>query len=406
VTERVVDRTPDERLGLGGAFRSPLVAFCIWIAVGLLLYQLHWSVLYRELRWDTVLLLGAGFAVFLFWACTSAAGQRGGSRPTHLQPIVLITVYFFAAFADNGGVPFVQVLRGQPYDVYGFGIPGLHVLMLAFSGYYGVRLFREFLANPSPRAFVAYLWVFLLLGSVANRSALSFLLFATLILYLRNRKLPPWRIAMLIGVTTVFLLVFGQFGNARLSNQIRDATGRSGASDAVVSISGASPEFRETGLSPAWLWSYIYMSSPIANLNQAFAYEDDGFCGLNCDASGLVVHEMIPDVAGARLGRAFGLAEFDKSVFLIAPDITASTTFGSAVGYAGQLGAYAMLAFLAMLSLLTLRRFDGTDVREEAIALLATLLFFSFFENMVAYSPLSLQLVWVWLAARYRSRLL
>lgn len=387
--------------------RSPFALFCLWVCVGLGLFMLKWSLLWDDLRADTLLFLLVAFAAFLLLASTvSVAGADRVAAPIRYPVCAILTAYYCVAYADNGGVPVVQILRGVPYDVYGFGINGLHVLALSLTGYVAIRLFRCYLVDRRRADLLWFLWLSCLLVSIASRSAVSFLLFACLFLFFRHGRLPARRVVLVLGVLTGFLLLFGQFGNARLSHQIRDSTGQAGRADAIVTFAQASPKFVELGLPVGLLWPYLYMASPIANLNQAFGLDSDKLCGEHCDLSGLVVYELLPDSLGNPLGRAFHMNEYDKAQFLVAPDVTASTTFGSAVGYAGIVGALLVLGVLIAVSVGVVSATRRSDISEEALAVLATLLFFSFFENMLAYSPLSLQLVWVLVRARSRSALL
>jgi len=58
-----------------------------------------------------------------------------------------------------------------------------------------------------------------------------------------------------------------------------------------------------------------------------------------------------------------------------------------------------VLGFIVMLCYAVLR---GSPVREEGLAILSCVLFFSFFSNMISYSPLFLQLLLVLRRSRYR----
>lgn len=397
---------PAPHVGLGAVVRSPYAAFCLWIVVGAVLLQLRWSTLFEAPRIDFWLTLGLAFVVFLMLALTARAMPPIADRErVRWANVVVITLYFALAYAVSGGVPVLLILEGAPYDIYSFGVPGLHIVAISYTGYYGVRLFRALLAERSARHAVMFVWVTALMVSMGSRSALSFLAFACLVVFVRARRLRAPAVVFAGAAVLAFLLAFGQFGDTRLGFQIEQATGQAASTTAIVNYSRASPAFEATGLPALWLWPYLYMASPLANLNSAFEYSAGAVCGRTCDVGGLVLYELTPDVVGVRLADALGVEAFDKGAFLISPDLTASTTFGPAVGYAGVVGAVAVLGALVLVGFAVTGAIRGTPLQEEGVALLATFYFFAFFANMLAYSALSLQLAWLVLdAVRFRRR--
>lgn len=389
----------------GRLIRSPYTYFCLWIVLGMGLLQLKWSLLFSPTRFDSAVFLGTSFVAFAMLTAKDSARRSGAGESSGVSrwPMIGIATYFLAAFAANGGIPVLQVLKGQPYDIYGFGVDGLHVALLSFSGFYGIKALNAHLGGLGRPQFYAFLTILVLFLSLANRSAVSFYVFAALIVYVQRKPLRGRSVAAGLGIGLVFLSVFGQFGNARLDFQIQQATGSMSSSSAIVALSRASPDFERTNLSTSWLWPYMYMASPLANLNESFRYSEGRLCGTSCNLTGLVSYQMLPDVLGKRLGEFIGAEPYDKQTFLISPSLTASTTFGSAVGYAGLLGGLAVLTELALLAALALRHFRGSRAEVEGTAIVTAILFFSFFENMIVYSPLFLQLAWAIVYSRSTS---
>ncbi|AEE44864.1 hypothetical protein Celf_0724 [Cellulomonas fimi ATCC 484] len=386
------------------AVRSPYAAFCLWVVLGAALLQLRWSTLFVSPRPEFWLLLVFALVVFVTLALASRWMPPTSDRErVRIANVAGITVYFVAAYAASGGIPLVLILRGAPYDIYSFGLPGLHVAALSFTGYYGVRLFRALMLERTIGHLGMFGWVTALLLSMASRSAVSFLAFSCLIVFVRARRMRFSGLVVAAGAVGVFLLAFGQFGNARLSFQVEQATGQQGSSSAIVNYARASSEFAGTGVPTVWLWPYLYLASPLANLNAAFEYADGGVCGQECDLAGLVFYELVPDTVGVPVAQALDVDAFDKNAFLVSPQLTASTTFGSAVGTAGLVGAVAVLAVLVLVGVGVTRAVRGSPLQEEAMAILATLYFFSFFSNMLVYTAFSAQLIWVTIAAA-RSR--
>jgi Ca2+/Na+ antiporter len=108
---------------------------------------------------------------------------------------------------------------------------------------------------------------------------------------------------------------------------------------------------------------------------------------------------MTPDVIGARLGQVFDVAPADMSSVLVSSSLTATTAFGASVTAAGAVGGLLVLAALAVICVLTVIMLRRSPMREEGLAILATVVFFSFFENMLTYTGLIGQLAFPLLAA-------
>jgi hypothetical protein len=380
--------------------RSPFFMMPLWIGAGVILYAFGWSTLFSPLRFDTSAFLALAATLFLALALSARTpSTQTPAVPVDLWGLSLIGVYFIAAYIENGGVPLLMIATGANYDIYGFGIDGLHIAMLCFTGYYGLRAWNAYLAHSGRSNLIVFFVVLGLLASIGNRSAVSFLLFACAFIYVRQRRigLPGW--IALLASALIFAFLFGKFGDFRLAYQIGQATGETGSTDAVLQLARASDGFRESGISPSWLWAYTYFASPLANLNAAFASAASAPCGAQCDLGSVVLFGMTPDVIGARLGQVFDVAPADMSSVLVSSSLTATTAFGASVTAAGAVGGLLVLAALAVICVLTVIMLRRSPMREEGLAILATVVFFSFFENMLTYTGLIGQLAFPLLAA-------
>lgn len=392
------------RAAIAEVSRSPFALMPAWIVAALSLYALGWSNLFVTLRSDTLLFLAVVSIGYLYLAVRTRVPQTvQGAEPLNVGAVALLTCYFIGAFIENGGVPLLQVIRGEVYDIYGFGVDGLHILMLSFTGYYGVRAFNAWLTHRRWYELATLLWVALLLLLIVSRSALSFLAFACVMVYVVRKRLRPGTIVGAALALLLFAYLFGVVGDIRLSSQIEAATGRPGELDAVRSLAQASAVFDDSGLSPSWLWAYIYFVSPVANLNSAFSLASDAACVSSC-AWPVVIYALLPYALGGRLGEWLGIAPVDTKTFLVAPDLTASTAFGPAVASAGFVGGIAVAVVVAAIGLLALRLARHTPYAVETQALVGAFVFFTFFDNPIAYTPFVGQVVLV-VARSQRSRL-
>jgi len=269
---------------IGNLLRSPMAMMPLWIVAGTALYTLGWSRLFEPFRLDTLAFLA--IAALLFVALATTSRMEVDARPgasLDRWALTVIGVYFVGAYIENGGIPVIQIATGDDYDVYGFGVDGLHIFMLCFTGFYGVRAWHVFLTRGGMWNLAALAGIGGLLLSIGNRSAFSFLVFACAVVFVRLRRIsaPVWAGVILAAI--IFAFGFGKFGDFRLSYQIEQATGEPGAPDAVLALARATDGFRESGLSPSWLWTYMYFASPLANLNSAFNLSGGRPCGQGRD---------------------------------------------------------------------------------------------------------------------------
>lgn len=387
---------------------NPAVLFCAAIVIAAALYSLRWSYLLTPLGGETIAFLVSASIVILTSVRRTpfVAGRTTAARSPGRRATLLLTAYYGAAYIANRGIPIIQILRGDhSYNIYGFGIPWLHVAMLSLSGYIALKAFDHYLVTKERRALASFAWQGLLLGSLASRSAVMFLVIGSIYIYVRRRRGDLRRTAAL-GIVGAFVVAgFGAFGNVRLDFQVEQATGQAAPQAAVVNLSRATPAFAATRFPPGVLWTYLYITSPLANLDSAIRQSGGNLCGLSCDIPGLLVHQGLPDTLGDRVGESFGIEKLDKSAFLVAPDLTASTSFGAAVGYAGMAGAIGILLLLAGIANFSLARYRAGKLNEAGLAVLAVMLAFSLFENMWAYAPLSLQLMWALVDGAWTNRL-
>jgi hypothetical protein len=371
------------------------------MTAGLLLPGLGWSRLVRGFELDTVIFVAVTCcAALLIGGMQLGTVEVGPAREVRALVVVFVSIYFLVAYATVGGVPLLLVYGEGEYDVYGFGVPGVHVVMLAYTSYYALRCAQVAFRNDSRRALRMLFVMELLLLSAASRSAISVSLFGCLAVFVRARRLRA-RAVLLLGVALVlFVSFFGLFGNRRLDHQIVSASGNAAPARAIETLMGATPEFRHSGLPSGVLWPYMYGVSPSANLDKALSRSGSSLCGPDCDLTGLFVYELLPDVIGVRLGDLLRVGERNASEDQVSRSLTASTAFGSAVGYAGILGGVAVVAELVFLGLVVSRRFGGSIEGDIPLTIVNTIVVFAVFENMIAFSPVSLQLIMAGVAAR------
>ena len=198
-------------------------------------------------------------------------------------------------------------------------------------------------------------------------------------------------LAILIG-----MYGFALFGNARVNNSYGiDEPITNG--DMILLIGGATEEFRNSVIPDAFFWIYLYISSPLANLQNTIINFDRYEVSLD-NFSLLIVHEVFPDFISSRLTPFTGIF-LDRPV-QITPELTVGTAFVRSYIIFGWFGMiiYTLILFLFGYIYTAFAKKISRSLFLTGYVTLCTLFLFSYFANMLTFSGLSFQLVYPLLA--------
>jgi oligosaccharide repeat unit polymerase len=255
-------------------FLNPAMMYAAtWFSV-LLLYSFGLSDLLEPLRVSTiVLVVGTSASFILGWLLESiqfhgrlatahfnlqALGavinsRRVGRRVTIIWIIFILGISF--EVASFGGVPLLGLLGiGGSIQYSEFGFHGFHGVVNALFYAGCVITFARVLLGSSRRKFILGVVSCAYPALVMSRQVLISLALQYLLVYFSVKRPSP-RIFVRAGVLFIAtFLLFGYLGDLR--------TGR----DSI--ISAAAPTFDyPTWLPSAFIWFYIYMCSPLNNVN-------------------------------------------------------------------------------------------------------------------------------------------
>ena len=182
----------------------------------------------------------------------SINSPRVGRRLKAIWILFSLGISFEIAFF--GGVPFLSLIGIGSLSYGEFGIPGLHGVLNALF-YTGCAVtFARVLLGSSKRAWLLTVSSIAYPILIVSRQVLVSVLVQYLFIYFSIRRPSP-RILVRTGILILAtLLLFGYVGDAR--------SGR----DAIIYI--AAPTFDYPDWLPsAFIWVYIYLASPINNVN-------------------------------------------------------------------------------------------------------------------------------------------
>jgi hypothetical protein len=296
-------------------------------------------------------------------------------------------------FVYNKGVPIFMLLSGDKYDYREFGVPTFHVFLVTFGSFLSVYIFHLLCSEFSKIKLLYFFMSILPSVLIINRGMLMIVLTSCLFVYLMSmRRMSLAKFAGVLSTTAIVLYLFGIMGNIRLTQ------GQRISSEVILELSEASDSFNESIIPNPYIWSYIYISSPAANLqntiNKAPNSDFDFIAFLN--------FEIVPDFISKRLANVFDLER--KFPILIAPWLTVATIYAPAYMYMGWAGIIMMFCFFTVTTVLYVAIVKKTSrYHVTGVAILSTLVLYNTFDNMYYFSGLNLQLVYPIIFSMMRS---
>lgn len=363
--------------------RNPFFVYITIFGSALLVYQFGWSSIYPEMS-ESVLWFF--LATFLFAGLAGIVAMPILQRMPEHTPDALPSWMGWALFAGfvadivyTGGVPLWLLATGADYKYTEFGIPTLHVAIVTFGGTFAAVRFADYLYSKDRRYMLQACMPLVYDILIVNRgAALLVLVSFTFILIIKRRKIGARLALSGVVVLSATLFIFGLIGDMRSGD------------NAIEEVGQPTEQFTESGIPKTYFWSYVYLTSPIANFVKTVEETplDDPFIGE------FLVSELLPDFISKRVLPLFGAEDridFDQ----ISPALNVGTVFARSYVYAAWFGVAAMAAMLFAFIMFYLLVMSMTAYAVPALALLNTLVVFCVFDNMVAFTGMSLQLAWL-----------
>ncbi|MBS1543770.1 MAG: hypothetical protein JST14_09070 [Bacteroidetes bacterium] len=377
---------------------NPFFGYAVACALTLILYSLHWSGRYPPLSASLGIFLGATILIHLL---TGQLWKRSFSFPSsprfpainHFRVTAVIYALWTLDFIYEGGVPLIKILLHQPYNYRLFGFPTVHVFTVTFASCYTVFLFYQFLVTK--KGYLLLLWTANLMAAVLiySRAMLVFNLVSCAFVWL---GVGPYRKSLLIPAAiialSILLYLFGVLGNLRVSRE----AGKAYTNDLFLEVGKATPEFAATGIPKEYFWSYVYLTSPIANLQSNLNHPKP--LPISGVASGqMVINEFLFDFISKRVNRYTGHTPLEG--YTIGPPFNVSTVYSGSFTYQQWPGMIAMALFLVALPWLYLKCTVRHSVFSTVgISILCTIYCFLLYDNTIRFTGLAFQLVYPVLA--------
>lgn len=375
---------------------NPYFCYAFAFSIALALYFLGWSDLYPPFS----------IALLIFLLLTilihALAGIKFASKKIvwflnldirNERSPLFVTLFLFALwcaeFLYEGGVPLLKILLKQPYDYKMFGIPTLHVFIVTFSSFYTIYLFHIYLCKRSFSILGLYIINLLAAILIFNRGMLFFNISASAFLFfIHAQKFSIKQVLWGITGLVVFLFLFGVLGSLRVSNESRIPY----TNEEFLQTGHANRAFVESGVPHEFFWTYIYTTSPLANLQHNItASEPPQFNFVTF--AGWLNNEILFDFISKRINK-FARKEPKKENRIPGP-FNATTIYSRSFSYLGWWGLIFMGITILVVPLLFVRILPSSSpFFLTSFAILNTIFLFMVFENTLRFTGLSFQMVY------------
>jgi hypothetical protein len=375
---------------------NPFFIYILGFSMALIVYQLDWSYLFPDLSFSLLTFL---LLTFIISGIIGLYVHRKGILRFYEYPNKLnvnwwtfaITVGYILNFAYARQIPFLSIINNDDINYFDFGIPTFYVIVSTFTSFFTVYLFKCYIVEKKKKYLFLCIYLFIFPILVFNRGEVLLNLSSIFFIYLFSYKKNKVKIYFkVLAIVLIVLIGFGMLGNLRTSNQI-DKNKTQEMSEIMLNLGQAKPDFIKSSIPKTYFWSYLYISSPLANLQINVNQQKPDYSLSR--VLQYVNGELNFDFISKRIFSIFNLTKPDN--ILIAPFLTVGTTYSTSYSYLGWWGMSMTFLFLMAVTLIYLLIMKPQNPYfSTGLAILNTFLLFSIFDNMFFFSGLSFQLVY------------
>jgi hypothetical protein len=376
---------------------NPHFCYILGFLFSMAVYQLNWSDAYPRLEWSLVVFLTITLIAHLLSGLAWKRKLMDQSvRPARegkplASPVVvtsLLLLLWFVNFLHEGIVPLINVIFKIPFDYKIFGTPVLHVFVVTFTSFYCLYLLDNYLRSKNQRTLQLYALNFLPAILVFSRSMMLFILATSFFLYLLHLRSIQYRwLFLLFPLSLLLLYLFGVLGTIRVSFEAQTTYDER----IFLDVGSASESFRNSKKPKEFFWPYIYISSPLANLQTNIKTYP-----VRPITTALVLeymnNEWLVESLSKRFNHWAGIQR--ESERTIKEQFNVSTVYSRSYSYLGWWGMIATAAMLLVVPVLYLKLIPDPHYQRMGIALMCTTYLFLCYDNTIRLMALGFQLIY------------
>lgn len=366
-------------------FANPNFIYIIVFIVPFIVYTLEWSTIYPKITSELFSFYFITFSIAFVTGIIISRLPGFVYRPIPVYKYngLVVAATLFSYVVDlvyMGFVPLFSFSSGQlNYTREDIGIPGFHLLLVTFNAFFALYIFHQYLSHRKVSMLFQYLALYIPFVFLLQRSSIMYIVIGSGFLFLLSQKrMSMGKIFRLTAIGIIALYLFGVLGNLRSSG---------GDPLFIPRASGATKEFIESSVPKEFYWGYLYISSPVANLQNNINIEKN----VIPDFKSFAVFEMTPNFVSKNLSKALPvtLRHFNQvNAFL-----NVGSVYVKPFSYLSWKGMYIIffyIMFLMNLYYLLIRK--SYLFGASGIALMCTMISLGTFQNSLVNTQFSFPL--------------
>ncbi len=362
---------------------NPNYIYVLGFSIPFIIYSFQWSTIYPDLSAALLCFYAATFVICLAlgYITNKIIPFQYNKIPVGKYNLIIVIVIYFLYTIEvlySRQIPFLGILSGSfDYSEYDFGIPVLHTFLVSFNMFYCVYVYHQFLSSKNKTLLWQYFLLLLPFVLLFSRSGILGVLLSTFFVFLFHKQtISKATIFKSICIVLVVLWGFGYLGNLRSAG---------GDPLSIPLSSGGTDEFIQSDIPKEYYWTYLYVASPVANLQNNINYTHYP----EADWKTLFLSECLPEF----FTKFVSSIQENKSFYQINEYLNVGTIFVYSFSYERWAGIIFMfLYFILIINIYYLIVHKSKRFSTTGLALLCNVIIFATFHNTIAYSTASMQL--------------
>lgn len=353
---------------------NPFAAYAGGFLLAMWVYSLGYSDLYPPLQPLLVSFLLVTCVICGCLACavgtiTDTCRYGDESVQFHVMVFLVLTIVFVAECIYSGGIPLLSAAAGGESDYESFGIPTINVAFIGFTLFFAIywldlyllRYGRVFLALSLMAASTSIL--------IVHRGGFIIDFMAAIFLYVQRRGLERKLIVTFSVIIAATLWGFGLLGDLRTHNVSGESV--------ILEVGRASDKFLNSSIPTEFFWPYLYISSPLSNLQLNITNRTA------TDAPGLYMElELLPDFVSKRLVPEEVVPA--TLPLLVVEQLNVSTMYARPFLLMGWLGVFLSFIYFVLIVVFCLTVLRGSKYFVATASILSSLAFLNIFPSPTA----------------------
>jgi hypothetical protein len=313
---------------------NPFFLYCIAFSIAIVVYLFGWSDIYPRLSAKLLLFLIISLVPFCliglyFW-------QKGflnyREEDKHIPIDLLFYIFLFLGILLIFLIGYIPLFK-QGFKYREYGVSVLDPIYYSLSVFISVYYFHSYLKNGKLK-FLIYLLVIVIFQILLyRRYTLVWIFLSCIFLFIFiKQKLPVFLILTGLVFIIISSFLFGYFGNKR-SNFDKDY---------ILGEFSANSRFTDLNISYNHFLTYLYISSPLANLQKNTDIIKSSFS--NNDVKTFAFYCIVPSSLTARIEDYLNLSPPECS--LISPNLIVGSYYMNGYHTLGWYGMIILTVFL------------------------------------------------------------